>query len=153
MKSVSMHSEMQLSRGNSSMNNNSIGNSSMHKKESVDSIKNNDYYNTAKMPVLQRVEFYENKVSEIKVLKSNHKTEIQTIRTVKNQTQNVLQFRLEEVSKKMKNEIYRLSEESRRHEDSQKTENQKIQNQINYISENCEGLDKLLNGKKIILKE
>lgn len=94
------------------------------------------------MPVLQRVEFYENKIAEIKTLKSFDKTEIYTINSVKNSSQNVLQFRLDEVTKKMKNVISRLSEETRRHEKSQKKENQKINYQINKISEKYEGLDK-----------
>lgn len=151
MKTVSKYSDSQISQGGESMlqNNNSVEKTSINNKASLKKIKNNDYYNTANLPVLQKVEFYESKVAEIKVLKNNHKTEIQTIKSVKNSTQNVLNFRLDEVTKKMKSEIFRLSEESRRHEESQKSENQKIQNQINYISENCEGLDKLLNGKFI----
>lgn len=151
MKTVSKYSDSEISQGSESrLKNNSmkkLNNDMNYKKSSSNKAKNNDYYNTANLTVLQKVEFYENKVAEIKVLKNNHKTEIQTIRSVKNSTQNVLNFRLDEVTKKMKSEIFRLSEESRRHEDSQKNENQKIQNQINYISENCEGLDKLLNGK------
>lgn len=150
MKTSSKYSENQLSRIESmgNVNNSSSINKSLNNKNntSIDQLKNNDYYHTANIPVLARVDFYENKVAEIKGLKNNHKAEIQTIRSVKNSTQNVLQFRLDEVTKKMKNEIFRLSEESRRHEDSQKNENQKIQNQINYISENCDGLDKLLTG-------
>ena len=149
MKTVSKYSESQLSHAGESMvsNNNIMEKTNGNNRERLNKMKNNDYYNTANLPVLQKVEFYENKVAEIKVMKNNHKTEIQTIRSVKNSTQSVLNFRLDEVTKKMKSEIFRLSEESRRHEDSQKNENQKIQNQINYISENCEGLDKLLNGK------
>lgn len=150
MKTVSKYSESQLSQGNESMlnsNNISMEKLNINNSASLNKGKSNDHYNTAGLPVLQKVDFYESKVAEIKVLKNNHKTEIQTIRSVKNSTQNVLNFRLDEITKKMKSEIFRLSEESRRHEDSQKNENQKIQNQINYISENCEGLDKLLNGK------
>jgi len=51
------------------------------------------------------------------------------------------------MTKKMKNEIYRLQEESRRHEESQKNEDQKINNHINYLKENCDGLDKAFRGK------
>jgi hypothetical protein len=83
----------------------------------------------------------------LKVLKSNHKNELVDLKALKNSSQNVLQFKLDEMIKKMKNEIYRLQEESRRHEESQRNENQKIQNHINYIRENCEALQKALRGK------
>jgi len=69
----------------------------------------------------------------LKVLKSNHKNELVDLKALKNSSQNVLQFKLDEMIKKMKNEIYRLQEESRRHEESQRNENQKIQNHIKRI--------------------
>ncbi len=73
------------------------------------------------------------------------------IRDLKVSSKNVLQFKLDEMTKKMKNEIYRLQEESRRHEESQKNEDQKINNHINYLRENCDGLDKAFKGKITII--
>ncbi len=148
MRQESKYTDLQNSKIDSINNMSNRDTISFHN----DNFKTNksDHYNTSNLTILQRVEFYDNKLEEIKNLKNNHKVEIQTIRSVKNSTQNVLQFRLDEVTKKMKNEIFRLSEESRRHEESQTNENQKIQNQINYISENCDGLDKLLSGNILI---
>lgn len=106
--------------------------------------KHEDKYKTSTMSIMAKTVFYEKKLDETKKLRNFHKGEIYTLRALKNSSQNVLQFKLDEMTKKMKNEIYRLSEEARRHEESQKNENGKIQNQINYIKENCEGLNKAL---------
>jgi hypothetical protein len=109
--------------------------------------KKDNRYDTSHKSLLGKVTVYEKKLSEFKNLKAVHKTEVATLRTLKVSTQNVLQFKLDEMTKKMKNEIYRLSEEAKRHEESQKNENSKIQVQIDYIKENCESLDKALKGK------
>ena len=79
-------------------------------------------------------------------MKNIHKNKVCEIKALKTSSQNVLQFKLDEMTKKMKNEIYRLQEESRRHEESQKNEDQKINNHINYLKENCDGLDKAFKG-------
>ncbi len=99
-----------------------------------------DRYKTAAMPLTQKVIFYENKLSEIKTTKQGHKSEITNLKAIRTSSQNILNFKLDETTKKMKNEIYRLSEESKRHEDFQKNENSKVQNQINFLKENCIGL-------------
>jgi hypothetical protein len=106
--------------------------------------KHEDRYNTATMSIQEKTKKYDEKIKSMKDMKAIHKTEISNLKALKISSQNVLQFKLDEMTKKMKNEIYRLSEEARRHEESQKNENNKIQNQINYIRENCEGLDKAL---------
>jgi hypothetical protein len=109
-----------------------------------DTKRNTDRYKTASLSVFQKTTQYEQKITELKNMKQTHKIEIGNLKALKSSSQNVLQFKLDENTKKMKNEIYRLSEEARRHEESQKNENGKIQNQINYLRENCDGLSKAL---------
>lgn len=106
--------------------------------------KQEDRYNTSNMSISDRSWFYEKKLKEMKTVKGQHKVEIQNLKALKSSSVNVLQFKHDEMKKKMKNEIFRLSEEAKRHEESQRIENAKITNQINYIEENCEGLDKAL---------
>lgn len=106
--------------------------------------KHVDKYNTASLSVRQKAEEYEKKLTQLKSVKQNHKTEVANLKALCSSSIKVLNYKLDEMTKKMKNEIYRLSEESRRHEESQKIENNKIQNQVNYIRENCDGLDKAL---------
>lgn len=103
-----------------------------------------DRYQTSTLSVLKKSVIYEEKLKEMKTVKGTHKSEISNLKALKSSSQNVLQFKKDEMEKKMKNEIYRLSEEARRHEESQKNENNKIQNQVNYIRENCDGLGKAL---------
>jgi len=101
-----------------------------------------DYYDVK----FQILNFQKKKEIELKEQKQTHKARYGEIKALKTSSQNVLQFKLDEMTKKMKNEIYRLQEESRRHEDSQKNEDQKINNHINYLKENCDGLDKAFKG-------
>lgn len=103
-----------------------------------------DQYNTSSLNLMQKTEFYENKMSELKNKKLEHKTEIGNIKAIRTSSQNVLQFKLDETTKKMRNEINRLREEAKRHEESQKNENAKIKNQIKYLKENCQGLSAAL---------
>ena len=71
-------------------------------------------------------------------------------KAIRTSSQNVLQFKLDETTKKMRNDINRLREEAKRHEESQKNENLKIKNQIKYLKENCQGLSAAL--KEILEK-
>ena len=111
---------------------------------------NHDRYNTSPLNLMQKTEFYENKISELKNLKQVHKTEVANIKAIRTSSQNVLQFKLDETTKKMRNEINRLREEAKRHEESQRNENMKIKNQIKYLKENCQGLSAAL--KEILEK-
>jgi hypothetical protein len=115
-----------------------------HILKNQDLKKHVDRYHTANLSVMQKTIEYDKKLSQLKTVKQNHKTEVANLKALCTSSINVLNFKLDEMTKKMKNEIYRLSEESRRHEESQKIENNKIQNQVNYIRENCDGLDKAL---------
>lgn len=96
-------------------------------------ITKNDHYETAFLSFQKRLDFYERKFKDLKELKMYHKSEIQNIKLVKNSTQNVMDFKKDEINKKMRNEIYRLSEESRRHEETQNNENNKINQNIDDI--------------------
>ena len=111
---------------------------------------NHDRYNTSSLNLMQKTEFYENKLAELKNLKQIHKTEVANIKAIRTSSQNVLQFKLDETTKKMRNEINRLREEAKRHEESQRNENLKIKNQIKYLKENCQGLSAAL--KEILEK-
>ena len=51
---------------------------------------------------------------------------------------NILRFKLDEMTKKMKSEINRLKQEESRHEKSQANESKGIQSQINFLKENNE---------------
>ena len=111
---------------------------------------NHDRYNTSSLNLLQKTEFYENKLAELKNLKQVHKTEVANIKAIRTSSQNVLQFKLDATTKKMRNEINRLREEAKRDEESQRNENLKIKNQIKYLKENCQGLSAAL--KEILEK-
>lgn len=115
-----------------------------HILKNQDQKEHKDRYGTSSLNILDKTAFYEKKILELKSVKMQHKAEIVNLRALKTSSQNVLQFKLDEMTKKMKNEIFRLNEEARRHEESQRNENNKIQNQVNYIKENCDGLGKAL---------
>src|SRR5690348_8189599 len=106
--------------------------------------KHVDRYKTNSLSIMQKCTVYEKKISEFKILEQGHKSEVTNLKALDASSLNVLNFKLDEMTKKMKNEIYRIKEESRRHDESQKSENNKIQNQINYIKENCDGLGRAL---------
>lgn len=106
----------------------------MNKKKEEESLTE-DVYGTSYMSFLKRIDFYELKYKELKKIKEYHKSEIQNIKLLKNSTQNVMDFKKDEINKKMKNDIYRLSEESRRHEENQHNENKKINQNIDDIAD------------------
>lgn len=108
-----------------------------------------DRYKTDNLALMSKANIYEKKINELKQERLNHKNELNNLRALKASSKNVLKFKLGEMEKKMKNEIYRLNEEVKRHEEAQKSENTKIQVHVNYIKENCEGLNQALKGKKI----
>ncbi len=103
-----------------------------------------DRYGTTNMTVAERVIVYEQKLANIKTVKNNHKTEVGNIKGLCSSSISVLNFKLDEMTKKMRNEIHRLKEESIRHDDIQKIENKKIKVQVDQLDENCEGLKKAL---------
>lgn len=105
-----------------------------------------DRYGTKYNSIQNKLEFYQRKYNELKELKSIHRLEIQNLKNMKQSTQNVMDFKKEEINKKMKNEIFRLKEESKRHEETQSNENKKI-------SEGCESVQDLANANDDLLEE
>ena len=109
-----------------------------------DTKKLEDRYNTSSLSVMHRSMVYEKKLFELKSTEQFHKLEVANLKALDSSSLNVLNFKLDEMTKKMKNEIFRIKEEAKRHDESQKSEKNKIQNQINHIRENCDGLSRAL---------
>ena len=106
--------------------------------------KHEDKYKTATLSISQKVKVYTNKLEDLKSNQKFHEIEVANLKALDSSSLNVLNFKLDEMTKKMKNEIYRIKEEARRHDEAQKSENNKIRNQINHIRENCDGLGRAL---------
>ena len=107
--------------------------------------KKEDRYNTANLTLSAKLIFYDKKLKELLKIKSEHKNEYQNLKSLKSSSVNVLRFKLDEMTKKMKSEINRLKQEESRHEESQANESKRIQSQINFLKENNEQLTEVLN--------
>jgi seryl-tRNA synthetase len=107
--------------------------------------KKNDRYDTSKLTLSGKIIFYDKKLKELLKIKAEHKNEFQNLKNLKSSSVNVLRFKLDEMSKKMKSEINRLKQEESRHEESQTNESKRIQSQINFLKENNEQLTEVLN--------
>ena len=104
-----------------------------------------DKYNTANLTLSAKLVFYDKKLKELLKIKTEHKNEYQNLKSLKSSSVNVLRFKLDEMTKKMKSEINRLKQEESRHEESQANESKRIQSQINFLKENNEQLSEVLN--------
>ena len=104
-----------------------------------------DRYNTANLTLSGKLVFYDKKIKELLKIKAEHKNEYQNLKSLKSSSVNVLRFKLDEMTKKMKSEINRLKQEESRHEESQANESKRIQSQINFLKENNEQLTEVLN--------
>ena len=104
-----------------------------------------DRYNTANLTLSGKLVFYDKKIKELLKIKAEHKNEYQNLKSLKSSSVNVLRFKLDEMTKKMKSEINRLKQEESRHEESQQNESKRIQSQINFLKENNEQLTEVLN--------
>ena len=104
-----------------------------------------DRYNTANLTLSAKLLFYDKKLKELLKVKTEHKNEYQNLKSLKSSSVNVLRFKLDEMTKKMKSEINRLKQEESRHEESQANESKRIQSQINFLKENNEQLSEVLN--------
>jgi hypothetical protein len=113
------------------------------KKQDVD-IKE-DRYKTAALSISEKLIFYDKKLREFQKIKTDHRTELSNLKNLKVSSVNVLQFKLDEMTKKMRNEITRLSQEESRHEESQVNESKRIQAQIDFLKENNETLTNVLD--------
>ena len=100
--------------------------------------KKEDRYNTANLTLSAKLIFYDKKLKELLKIKAEHKNEYQNLKSLKSSSVNVLRFKLDEMTKKMKSEINRLKQEESRHEESQANESKRIQSQINFLKENNE---------------
>ena len=107
--------------------------------------KKEDRYNTANLTLSAKLIFYDKKLKELLKIKTEHKNEYQNLKSLKSSSVNVLRFKLDEMTKKMKSEINRLKQEESRHEESQANESKRIQSQINFLKENNEQLTEVLN--------
>ncbi len=107
--------------------------------------KKEDRYNTANLTLSAKLIFYDKKLKELLKIKSEHKNEYQNLKSLKSSSVDVLRFKLDEMTKKMKSEINRLKQEESRHEESQANESKRIQSQINFLKENNEQLTEVLN--------
>ena len=107
--------------------------------------KKEDRYNTANLTLSAKLIFYDKKLKELLKIKNEHKNEYQNLKSLKSSSVNVLRFKLDEMTKKMKSEINRLKQEESRHEESQANESKRIQSQINFLKENNEQLTEVLN--------
>ena len=104
-----------------------------------------DRYNTSNLTLSAKLHFYEKKLKELLKIREEHKNEYQNLKSLKSSSVNVLRFKLDEMTKKMKSEINRLKQEESRHEESQANESKRIQSQINFLKENNEQLSEVLN--------
>ena len=104
-----------------------------------------DRYNTSNLTLSSKLHFYDKKLKELLKVKTEHKNEYQNLKSLKSSSVNVLRFKLDEMTKKMKSEINRLKQEESRHEESQANESKRIQSQINFLKENNEQLSEVLN--------
>ena len=104
-----------------------------------------DRYNTSNLTLSAKLHFYDKKLKELLKIKVEHKNEYQNLKSLKSSSVNVLRFKLDEMTKKMKSEINRLKQEESRHEESQANESKRIQSQINFLKENNEQLSEVLN--------
>ena len=107
--------------------------------------KKEDRYNTSNLTLSAKLIFYDKKLKELLKIKNEHKNEYQNLKSLKSSSVNVLRFKLDEMTKKMKSEINRLKQEESRHEESQANESKRIQSQINFLKENNEQLTEVLN--------
>ena len=106
--------------------------------------KKEDRYNTSNLTLSAKLIFYDKKLKELLKIKNEHKNEYQNLKSLKSSSVNVLRFKLDEMTKKMKSEINRLKQEESRHEESQANESKRIQSQINFLKENNEQLTEVL---------
>ena len=59
-----------------------------------------DRYLTANMSLSQKLSFYSQKLKEFQKIKGDHKNELQNLKSLKTSSVNVLQFKMDEMTKK-----------------------------------------------------
>jgi len=122
-----------------------MSNINKHKLKNQQTTQKVDRYNTANFSLSDKLIFYNQKMKEFLKIKAEHRTELGNLKSLKTSSVNVLQFKMDEMTKKMRNEINRLKQEESRHEESQVNESKRIQAQINFLKENNEQLTEVLD--------
>ena len=118
---------------------------SQHIIKNQEIVEKVDRYKTGNLSISEKLLFYDKKLREKQKKKNEHKNEVSNLKSLKTSSVNVLQFKLDEMTKKMRNEITRLSQEESRHEESQVNESKRIQAQIDFLKENNETLTNVLD--------
>ena len=118
---------------------------SQHIIKNQEIVEKVDRYKTGNLSISEKLLFYDKKLREMQKIKNDHKNELSNLKSLKTSCVNVLQFKLDEMTKKMRNEITRLSQEESRHEESQVNESKRIQAQIDFLKENNETLTNVLD--------
>ena len=118
---------------------------SQHIIKNQEIVEKVDRYKTGNLSISEKLLFYDKKLREMQKIKNDHKNELSNLKSLKTSSVNVLQFKLDEMTKKMRNEITRLSQEESRHEESQVNESKRIQAQIDCLKENNETLTNVLD--------
>ena len=118
---------------------------SQHIIKNQEIVEKVDRYKTGNLSISEKLLFYDKKLREMQKVKNDHKNELANLKSLKTSSVNVLQFKLDEMTKKMRNEITRLSQEESRHEESQVNESKRIQAQIDFLKENNEALTNVLD--------
>ena len=116
-----------------------------HIIKNLEIVEKVDRYKTGNLSISEKLLFYDKKLREMQKVKNDHKNELANLKSLKTSSVNVLQFKLDEMTKKMRNEITRLSQEESRHEESQVNESKRIQAQIDFLKENNETLTNVLD--------
>ena len=99
---------------------------SQHIIKNQEIVEKVDRYKTGNLSISEKLLFYDKKLREMQKVKNDHKNELANLKSLKTSSVNVLQFKLDEMTKKMRNEITRLSQEESRHEESQVNESKRI---------------------------
>ena len=118
---------------------------SQHIIKNQEIVEKVDRYKTGNLSISEKLLFYDKKLREMQKVKNDHKNELANLKSLKTSSVNVLQFKLDEMTKKMRNEITRLSQEESRHEESQVNESKRIQAQSDFLKENNETLTNVLD--------
>ena len=118
---------------------------SQHIIKNQEIVEKVDRYKTGNLSISEKLLFYDKKLREMQKIKNDHKNELSNLKSLKTSSVNVLQFKLDEMTKKILNEITRLSQEESRHEESQVNESKRIQAQIDFLKENNETLTNVLD--------
>ena len=122
-----------------------MSNFSQHIIKNQEIVEKVDRYKTGNLSISEKLLFYDKKLREMQKVKNDHKNELANLKPLKTSSVNVPQFKLDEMTKKMRNEITRLSQEESRHEESQVNESKRIQAQIDVLKENNETLTNVLD--------